>query len=160
MDIKSSLDLIKELKDLKKELEKIKQDFIYNLDNMSQKIYLVKANFDIRDNDNCIHDLTDSIELYIEANETRLGWLEINQPDLEELETANDEGQAISSNWTTGTELIFEDDFHNYIINSEIMNDIHIPNFIIINWNETVEGLKQDYNYIIYNNRKYYVRRT
>lgn len=159
MDILNSNDLINELKTLKSELEDIKDDVNNILNKITDQVSFIKFKSDIFDDEN-FHRLFEYCELFIEANENRIDWIENNFANIEELKSVNDEGSSISSNWNIGELLIEEGSFYHYMIESELIKDLNIPDFVSVNWHETIEYLKSDYSYINYNNKKYYVRRT
>jgi hypothetical protein len=159
MDILNSKDLINELKTLTSELEDIKDGINKILNEITNQVFFIKFKFDILDDEN-FHILSEHCELFIEANENRIDWIENNFANIEELKSVNDEGSSISSNWNIGELLIEEGSFYHYMIESELIKDLNIPDFVSVNWHETIEYLKSDYSYINYNNKKYYVRRT
>lgn len=64
-----------------------------------------------------------------------------------------DMGQDFDNNTT----LISDDEFFDYVI--ELVNEVTtIPNWVVIDWNETVSSVKHDYTAVEYNDETYYYR--
>ena len=79
------------------------------------------------------------------------------QAELEELEALSEE----VSEWTSGNQLIPEDDFEDYC--QELCEDIgdiprDLPSYIVIDWEATARNLKADYSEIEYQGTTYLYR--
>lgn len=79
------------------------------------------------------------------------------QDELAELETLADE----VSEWTSGNQLIPEDDFEDYC--KELCEDIgdiprDMPSYIVIDWEATARNLLADYSECEYQGNSYYYR--
>ena len=79
------------------------------------------------------------------------------QSELEELEALSEE----VSEWTSGNQLIPEDDFEDYC--KELCEDIGdiprgFPSYIVIDWEATAQNLKADYSEIEYQGTTYLYR--
>ena len=79
------------------------------------------------------------------------------QDELAELETLADE----VSEWTSGNQLIPEDDFEDYC--QELCEDIgdiphNLPPYIVIDWEATAANLKMDYSECEYQGITYLYR--
>ena len=79
------------------------------------------------------------------------------QDELAELETLADE----VSEWTSGNQLIPEDDFEDYC--QELCEDIgdiprDLPSYIVIDWEATARNLKADYSEVEYQGTTYLYR--
>ncbi len=79
------------------------------------------------------------------------------QAELEELEALSEE----VSEWTSGNQLIPEDDFEDYC--QELCEDIgdiprDLPSYIVIDWEATARNLKADYSEVEYQGTTYLYR--
>ena len=79
------------------------------------------------------------------------------QAELEELEALSEE----VSEWTSGNQLIPEDDFEDYC--QELCEDIgdipkELPSYIVIDWEATARNLKADYSEVEYQGTTYLYR--
>lgn len=79
------------------------------------------------------------------------------QSELEELEALSEE----VSEWTSGNQLIPEDDFEDYC--QELCEDIgdipkDLPSYIVIDWEATARNLKADYSEVEYQGTTYLYR--
>lgn len=119
-------------------------------------------------------DVNDYIE-YLESNLAELqeqdGENEIQESEetsqireqVDSLREFIEECRQYNPDWDYGAQLIPIDRFTEYV--EELVKDIgdlpqNIPDYIVIDWGETAENLKEDYSEVSYNNESYYILNT
>jgi hypothetical protein len=85
------------------------------------------------------------------------------QEQVNSLRNFIEECQEYNCDWDYGAQLIPIDRFTEYT--EELVKDIgdlpsNIPNYIVIDWGETAENLKEDYTEVEYNGEAYYILNT
>lgn len=81
-----------------------------------------------------------------------------NEDIFEEIKEIDNIENELGSEFNYGVELIDEDDFEEYTENLIDELGYNIPPFIVIDWDQTAETIKEDYTSVNYNGITYLAR--
>lgn len=115
---------------------------------------------DSRDIIERIEELRYAIET-AESDEQTAGTVDDEKAELEALESLQNDTEGYADDWAHGATLIRDSYFTEYA--EELCKDIgdlpdKIPGYIVIDWEETAENIRQDYTSVEFDGVTYWVR--